>query len=432
MEAAKKAFLASMPLAVLALVLSMGYKIWIARLIDRADLALFFTTLDIFALSLVVLVGFRSSMVVAYARTQDDLRILNIFRGIMLAAVLMSWVLVVPYLKHELGVEIHYWYLVGTLLSMGLWVYLGNQLSMYRLYGAINKATFLEPLLVMAWFAFAWYLFEVRGLQALFSAVIMGSVTLSAWLLWMKIKHRVKEPPIKIFAPDEKMRTFLRHSMLSTMEFGSGIVMIYLAVILLLRYHTAAELGDFQVVVKPVLMGLISIFVFGVFRFFLPELSRLVQNGDQAGIAKLKRWYINFAAICGVSIALLFAFFGKALIGWLFPPEYIGAYLMLTHLAFFFPFVMLNAFQLALLKAHGKFFWALVVRVAGIGFFLIAFFTIRLFSQSVIDVVMGLSLGYLGMFLLSLLFQRGLKSIPTRPPTLSSSKGDRVARSNQS
>ncbi len=409
LPSAKSAFLASMPLAILALVLSLGYKVWVARLIDRADLALFFTTLDIFALSLLILVGFRSSMVVAYARTQDDLRILNIFRGIVLVAVLISWAFVIPYLKHKLGVEVHYWYLVGALLSMGLWVYLGNQLSMYRLYATINKATVLEPLLVIGWFAFAWVLFEVRGLMALFSATIMGSVTLSAWLLWVKIKHRVKEPPLKIFAPDEKMRTFLRHSMISTMEFGSGIVMIYLAVILLLRYHGTAELGDFQVVVKPVLMGLISIFVFGVFRFFLPELSRLVQAGDEAGIRALKRWYINFAGVAGVAIALFFVFFGQRLVGWLFPPEYIGAYLMLTHLAFFFPFVMLNAFQLALLKAHGRFFQALLVRLSGLLFFLAAFFTIRLFSQSVIDVVMGLSLGYLGMFLLSLLLQRRLK-----------------------
>jgi O-antigen/teichoic acid export membrane protein len=397
-----------MPLATLALILSIGYKIWVARLVDRADLALFFTTLDIFALSLVILVGFRSSMVVTYARTQDDLRILNIFRGIVLSAVLLSWGFVIPYLKHELGVDIHYWYLVGALLSMGLWVYLGNQLSMYRLYSAINRATLLEPLLVLGWFAFAWYLFDVRGLRALFSAAIMGSVSLSAWLLWVKIRHRVKEPPIKIFAPDEKMRVFLRQSMISTMEFGSGIVMIYLAVILLLRYHTPAELGDFQVVVKPVLMGLISIFVFGVFRFFLPELSRLVKAGDQAGIAQLKRWYVNFAGIAGVAIALFFLLFGQQLVGWLFPPEYAGAYLMLTHLAFFFPFVMLNAFQLATLKAHGEFFQALIVRISGLGFFLIAFFTIRLFSQSVIDVIMGLSLGYLGMFLLSLLLQRRL------------------------
>ena len=49
---------------------------------------------------------------------------------------------------------------------------------------------------------------------------------------------------------------------------------------------------------------------------------------------------------------------------------------------------------------------ALMVRVAGIVFFTIAFFLLRIFSQSVVDVVMGLSLGYLGMFILSLVLER--------------------------
>lgn len=405
---AKRAFLASIPLSALALALGLGYKIWVAALIERETLALFFTTLDIFALSLLILVGFRSSMVVAYARTQDDLKILNIFRGILMVAVLLAWGFVVPYLKHRLGVDVDYWYLVAALLSTGLWAYLGNQLSMYRLYTAINRATFLEPLLTIGWFLLAWYVYDVRGLQALFVGAIMGSLSLSAYLLWVKVRHRLKEPPIKLFAPDEKMRLFLRNSVISAVEFGSGIVMIYLAVIFLLRYHGAAELGDFQVVVKPVLMGLIAIFVFPVFRFFLPELSHLISTGDRAGVARLKRWYVNFAAFGGVGIALFFLLFGQRLIGAVFPPEYIGAHLMLTHLAFFFPFVMLNALQLAHIKAAGHFGAALAVRLSGVVIFAAAFYLFRFFTDSVIDVIMGLSIGYLGMFALSWFLQKRL------------------------
>ena len=405
---ARRAFLASLPLSALALALSLGYKIWVASLIDRETLALFFTTLDIFALSLLILVGFRSSMVVAYARTHDDMKILNIFRGFLMLAVLLSWALAVPYLKHRLGVDVDYWYLVAALLSTGLWAYLSNQLSMYRLYGAINRATFLEPLLIIGWFALAWYAYDVRGLQALFVAAIMGSLSLSGYLLWVKLRHHVKEPPIKLFTPDEKMRTFLRNSVISAVEFGSGIVMIYLAVIFFLRYHGAAELGDFQVVVKPVLMGLIALFVFPVFRFFLPELSHLIAASDRAGVAALRRWYFNFAAFTGVGIALFFLLFGEWLVGALFPPEYLGAHLMLTHLAFFFPFVMLNALQLAHIKASGHFLAALMVRLSGVVIFAAAFYGLRLFSDSVIDVIMGLSIGYLGMFALSWFLERRL------------------------
>jgi len=182
--------------------------------------------------------------------------------------------------------------------------------------------------------------------------------------------------------------------------------MIYLAVIFLMHYHGREELGDFQVVVKPVLMGLIALFVFPVFRFFLPELSRLIHEKDMEGITRLKTWYVKFAAASGMILVLFFIFFGQWFVGVLFPPEYGAAYLMLVHLVLFFPFVMLNALQLALIKAAGHFMLALLVRVAGVVFFAVAFFILRIFSDSVVDVVMGLSLGYLGMFALSLFLER--------------------------
>lgn len=403
---AKTAFLTSLPITFFALVVGVGYKVWTASLIERETLALFFTAMDIFALSLLVLVGFRSSMVVSYARTKDDLHILNIFRFILFGAVLIAWGAVIPYLKHILGVNVDYWYLVAALLSIGLWTYLGNQLAMYRLYGAINRATFLEPTLALGWFALAWYVYDVRGLQALFVGTVMGSLSLSLYLLVVKFRHRVKEPPLILEMPDPDMRTFLRNSVISTVEFGSGIVMIYLAVLFLLNFHGRAELGDFQVVVKPVLMGLIALFVFPVFRFFLPELSRLVQAGDLTAIMELKRWYVKFSAVAGMVLVLFFILFGEWFVTALFPPEYGAAYLMLVHLVLFFPFVMLNALQLALIKAAGNFSQALLVRVAGVGFFTIAFFILRLFSDSVVDVVMGLSLGYFGMFVLSSTLER--------------------------
>ncbi len=404
----RQSFLASMPLSMLALLIAIGYKVWAAALIDREVLGLFFTTLDIFALSLLVLVGFRSSMVVAYARTHQDRKILNIFRIILMVAVLGSWALVIPYLKHRMGVEVDYWYLVAALLGTALWTYLGNQLAMYRLYSIINKATFLEPVLVVGWFALAWYGFGVRGMQALFIGAVMGTLSLSLYLLIAKYRHHLSEPPMRFEAMDDDMKQFVRNSVISTVEFGSGIVMIYLAVIFLLHYHGAEELGNFQVVVKPIFMGLIAIFVFPVFRFFLPELSHLVKAKAWGQIEALRHWYIRFSTLMGLLVISLFFFFGREMIDWLFPQHYALAYLMLAHLVFFFPFIMLNAFQLALIKASGFFVPALLVRVSGIMIFGVSFYVLRFFSQSVIDVVMGLSIGYLGMFMISWLMEKRL------------------------
>lgn len=410
MNSAKKYFLMSMPLAFLALFLNIGFKTYLASLISKETLALFFTSLDIFALTLLILVGFRSSMVVTYARTKEDVKILNIFRVFLILAILIGWVFIIPYLKHKMGVTVDYWYLVGTLLATALWTYLGNEISMYRMYGVINYATILEPIFTIFWFSIAWYVHGITGLQALFIGTIMGSLTLSSFLMYSKFRNRVKEPPIQLFIPDEKMKLFLKNSLISTIEFGSGIVMIYVAVIFLLNYHTPEDLGDFQVVVKPILMGLIAIFVFPIFRFFLPEFSKLVAQKNIKEILDLKHWHINFISVLSLCLIAIFVIWGRDIILFIFPHEYERSYLVLTHLLFFFPFIAINALQLSILKAFGKFTEALLVRLLGVIIFVGAFYTIRLFSQSVIDVIMGLCIGYFGMFLISFFLEKRVLS----------------------
>ncbi|MCV6607599.1 MAG: hypothetical protein OIF32_05260 [Campylobacterales bacterium] len=406
MKSVQKAFLASLPLATLALTINLSFKIYLASLISKETLALFFTTLDFFALSLLILVGFRSSMIVTYARTKDDLKILNIFRIFLVVAILLAWGLIVPYLKHQMGVNVDYWYLVATLLATALWTYLGNELSMYRMYGFMNYATFFEPIFTVIWFSIAWFGYGIHGLQSLFIGTIMGSLSLSVFLLYGKYKNRVKEPPIKLFLPDDKMKLFLKNSIISTVEFGSGIVMIYIAVILLLDYHTPEDLGNFQVVVKPILVGLIAIFVFPIFKFFLPEFSKLAADNNYEEIKKLKDWQINFIGFMSLGVITLFLAVGKDFLAFAFPIEYGNAYLMLMHLIFFFPFIALNALQLSILKAFGKFTEALLVRLSGVIVFVIAFYMIRFFSTSVIDVIMGLNIGYFFMFVISHFLQR--------------------------
>lgn len=407
MQSAKSALFASMPLSTVALIINISFKVFLASLIAKETLAIFFTALDFFAISLLILVGFRSSMVVSYARTKEDVKILNLFRGILLLAVLLAWAFIIPYLKHKMGVNVDYWYLVAALLSTGIWTYLGNELSMYRMYSAMNYATLLEPLFTVVWFSIAWYGFSVAGLQALFIGTVMGSLVMSSFLFYAKLKNRLKEPPIKLFLPDRDMKQFLKNSIISTIEFGSGIVMIYVAVFFLLKYHTTEDLGNFQVVVKPILMGLIAIFIFPIFRFFLPEFSKLVVAKDLKSILKLKNEHINFIAFVSVAIIVLFLLWGEELITLFFPSRYGASYLMLTHLLFFFPFIAINALQLSIIKAFGLFLEALLVRVSGVGIFILSYYIFRTFSSNtVVDVVMGLSTGYLGMFVISFFIER--------------------------
>ncbi len=64
----------------IAIIINFTFKTLAAKLITKEELGLFFTTIDIFSFTLLILVGFRSSMVVCFAKTKDDINIINIFR----------------------------------------------------------------------------------------------------------------------------------------------------------------------------------------------------------------------------------------------------------------------------------------------------------------------------------------------------------------
>lgn len=393
-------FYTAIGVALFSVMLGFGLKIYLATIIDKAPLAIYYTAIDIFSFSLLILIGFRSSMVVTYNKLKQDNAIVNTFRYFLLIAILASWAFVLPYVKHGVKVDVDYWYLVATILSMSLYLYLSNQLAMYRLYGLMNHSSFLEPLLSIFWFVMAYYVAGVRGIQALFIMSIMGSLSLSLYIMIIKSKT-TKEPVIKRVIFDSDMRQFIKKSLISTLEFSSGMMLIYLAVFGFSHYYSVEELGDFQVVTKPVLMYMITLFVFPVFRFILPELSKLYYQKEHQKIKQLKRWFYRFSIIVSMSFALIFYFWGEQIIAILFPAQYLGAYLYLAHLSFFFIFIMLNAYQVAFIKASGAFGMALAIRLSGIGFFILFFYLTRHFSESSVSIVFGLAMAYMGMFLFS-------------------------------
>ncbi|QOY53171.1 hypothetical protein [Candidatus Sulfurimonas baltica] len=400
MQEIKKHFYHAILISIFTVVAGFSFKIFLARIIEKDVLTLYYTAIDIFSFSLLILIGFRSSMVVAYAKSKKDENIINIFRYFIIVLVLLSWGLILPYLKHRVGIEIHYWYLVFTILTMSSYAYLTNQLAMYRLYSIMKQSTFMEPILGAIWFLIAYYIAHTNGLKSLFIMTIMSYMGLSIFI-WLKKRREINEPHLAQVEFDTDTKTFLKNAVLSTVEFGSGIVMIYMAVFFLMHYYSIEELGDFQVVTKPVLMYMITLFVFPVFRFLLPELSKLHTHKSYKEIIDLQRWFYKFAFLISGSFVLLMVFYSQEFVSLAFKPEYQGAYLYLTHLSFFFIFIMLNAFQLSLIKASGAFGKALFVRVSGIALFVVAFYITRLYSENSVSVVFGLALGYMGMFVLS-------------------------------
>lgn len=402
----KRAFYHSILVSLLGIALNFSFKILISHLIAKELLALYFTTIDVFTLTLLVLVGFRSSMVVAFSQFQNAQNIINIFRGVLLVVILAVWGLVIPFLKHKMGVDIHYWYLVATLISMSLVLYFSNLIAMYRLYNVMNIVALIEPLFLLIWFCIAYFIAQTRGIQPLFIATIMSSLMVAFYTYIMKRRFF---PTISFARPklEAKEIEFIKNSVISTIEFGSGIVLLYLVVFFIMHYYSLDELGDFQVVTKPIFSYMVMLFVFPIFRFVLPELSKLYRDKEIQKIKSLKNWILRFAFIVSGLFIVISLLAGDEIIGILFSQEYAGAALMVKHLSFFFIFLILNAYQVAFIKASGAFMSALLIRLIGIVSIIVLFYSIYTFySQSIISIIVSLVMSYMIMFGVSYAIER--------------------------
>ena len=98
--------------------------------------------------------------------------------------------------------------------------------------------------------------------------------------------------------------------------------------------------------------------------------------------------------------------FGESLVLTLFPHEYDGAIPVLLHFSLFFIFMMLNAYQLAYIKAHGRFMHSLCIRISGIVTLMLSFQLLSQFTDNVVAIIIALCSGYLMMFILSSVVER--------------------------
>ena len=404
---AKAAFLAGIWATLLSIAVGFGFKVWLAQWVPRADLALFHSAVDVISLSLLLLTGFRSSMVVSYSQTKNDRDIINIFRFALVMMVLLTWGAVLPYLKHSLGMDVDYIYLVGVILGLSLKLYFGNQVAMYRLYDATNRSTWLDPLGQALVFFVCWGLFDMAAMPALFCGVAISSMLLAVHL-WLSKQRQFKAPSLASVQLDDNMRAFVRKSFIASLEAGASILMIYLMVLLTVQFFSVDELADFQVVVRPVFTYMTLLFVFPIYRFVLPELAVCLREGSTTEIRELRRWVTALSLKVSAVFAVVTVWFGDSIVSALFPPEYHNATLVLMHLSLFFVFIMLNAYQLAYIKACGRFAWSLAIRFSGIAMLLLSFFLWRQFTDHVVSIILALGCGYLLMFALSSLAERHL------------------------
>jgi len=404
-ERVKRAFIAGIWATLVSITIGFGFKIWLAQWVAKEDLALYHTVVDIVSLSLILMTGFRSSMVVSYSQTQNDRDITNIFRYSLIAMVLLTWGVVLPYIKHKLHIDVEYFHLVGIILGMGFKVYFTNQIAMYRMYTISNKVTWMEPLSQVVIFLACFYLLQQTAIASLFFSLMLSSIAMAGFM-FINRRKQVATTPLASVNLDPGLRNFVKKSFTASLEAGASILMIYITVLLTIGHFSIDELGDFQVVVRPIIAYLTLLFVFPIYRFVFPELAVCVRKNDLEQIKQIKHWVYKLAIIIGASFFTLMLCFSHDIVSWIFPQQYSKAAPVLMHFSMFFVFMMLNAYQLAFIKAHGLFTQSLLIRLSGIAALIGSYYIYSRITDNVVAVILALGSGYLLMFILSSIVER--------------------------
>ncbi|NRA83549.1 MAG: hypothetical protein HRU22_07220 [Gammaproteobacteria bacterium] len=405
LERLKKAFITGIWATLASICVGFAFKIWLAQWVEKGDLALYHTVIDIISLSLVLMTGFRSSMVVSYSQTHNDIDIINIFRFSLISMVLITWGVIIPYIKHELNIDIGYLQLVGIILGMGLKVYFSNLVAMYRLYDVSNKVTWLEPISNVVMFVFCYYLLGLDTLSSLFYGLTLSSLSIAIYMFISRRKSNHTRP-LAMVKLDPPLINYVKKSFTASLEAGASILMIYITVLLTVTHFSVDELGDFQVVVRPIFTYMTMLFVFPIYRFVLPELAVSIRKSDHEQVKQIRRWVFKLSFVVGLSFFSIIFFWGKSIIGWVFPPEYSSALPVLFHFSIFFVFMMLNAYQLAYIKAHGRFTLSLLIRLMGIVTLVAAYYLLSQMTENVVAIITALCSGYVVMFILSSIAER--------------------------
>ncbi|MGS0673809.1 lipopolysaccharide biosynthesis protein [Shewanella sp. 125m-1] len=403
----KQVFISAIWATLASMSLGLAFKIWLAQWVEKDDLALYHTVVDIISMSLILLSGFRTSMVVSFSQTKNDRDITNIFRYSLIFMVLFTWGLVLPYIKHQLNIDVEYIQLVGIILGMGFKVYFTNQIGMYRLYDIANKTIWIEPLVQILLFLVCYYLLALSPVSSLFFSLMLSNLAVAAYM-FIQRRKQIATTPLAPVQLDSEMRNFVKKSMMSSLEVGASILMVYITVLLTIGYFTIDELGDFQVVVRPLIAYLTMLFVFPVYRYILPELAQCLRSGQHQQIQQIRRWFFKLSLTISVGLLIVLLMFSDEIVGFVFPDTYANAAPILLHFALFFGFMMLNAFQVAYIKAHGLFLQSLMIRLLGVATLLIMFYLLRLFTDNVVAVILALGCGYLTMFIASSIIERKL------------------------
>lgn len=364
----KKSFLLSFPISLIAIALSLCLRSLLANSFEKIELGLYYAALDAIYFASLPFLGFRSTMTVYFAKnTTYENCVLRQRYAMILMFIPLFFVSI--FLANILGVFVNTLVFLFLFIATLSSIYFNNQLGMIREYKAINIITFLEPLAPLLLFVV--FLPSTKSSLLILTSVATIAVAIVA-LFFIKRAGYIEPKFKKIELKDSKY--FYTDSLFASLEFGFGIAILFAATFIASK--NSEMLGDFQVVIKPLLMFSLTLFVFPILRFLAPEIAKVLGAKDFASYNELKKFTIRYT-LCAFCILFVILFFKEDVIDFVFSAKYKNAADSLIFIAFATVFAILNTFSLASLKALDGFLFSFLIRVFGFCFFICGYFFIK-------------------------------------------------------
>lgn len=295
---------------------------------------------------------------------------------------------------------------------------LGQLLLANRIYSIVSYIDVMRGVLFVLVLFFVYTLFDLStAYHYLLTAFIAANLSLLFWLLF-NIKRYVfpdaqvlKESLRTNFLTSREKRNINYSVVYASLEYFTASASLYLSSLIMLNVYGSENVGDFQIVARPVYLALISVFSYPIFRFLFPEFSSLIENKQYQRLEEIRQKFNFYIAVWGVTLVAgswtLSAFF----VSLLFPEGYRESYRYLNILVIGVPFVVYTSFLFSVIKATGHYKQTFLVRVIGFFTFLLSLTILNIvLTHEAIFISYAMLISVLMMFIASFFIERKIFS----------------------
>ncbi len=405
-------------LSALNIILKFFLNIFLANNFEEGLLVKYFTLIDVVTLLSIFIVGIKDTMVRAV--NNYGMGIYLFFSRIFLSFLAIFLIFFVPLLFFiftsifDNFFNFSLSYILLMLLVLMINTFLMDVLLSSRVYSTISYIEFFKgSAFVSIFFLFFLIFYFDNPYIYLILSFVLSNILVSVWIfpkikkIIFKAKIQNDSNPIKI---DKNIRSLFLYSFnFSSLEYFCSYLIIYSNSILMIIFFGTENVGDLQVVARPIYLALIAILSFPVFRFLFPEFLNLIKNKRDNELNKARKVFNMLTIFIGLLLIILTWSVSEYFLDLLFPEQYKDSVYFLNILIISIPFVVYTSFLFAIIKSYEHFRATFLIRLLG----LIAFIAMSLilYSSGFKEVLFIYSLLFssLFMFIVAFVYERQIK-----------------------